>query len=407
MRNRRIRRVIRKLLAGCSSLWVGALLLVPSAVFAASRPQDPTLIEIDDSFRPSSLSGDGLTAAGTVGYMEDSRAAIWTLGGGVQLLGDLPGGTEFSTAMGASQDGSVIVGYGSSANGEEAFLWTTEGGYQPLGDAPGGDFKSRAYGVSSDGTVVVGSVNIGIGDTPMRWTSTGGFELLNPSARGSAQAVSADGSTVVGSFINSSGDWEAFRWTPTQGFEALGDLPGGDSYSSAMDVSADGAIVAGLGTESHHPGDPGWRAPEPVRWTASGIENLGATGSWLSVGVGGMTADGSMIVGYSEYTVMYGFVWTPEAGFLDWNSPSARAEFGLDQFTIDDIWESRGVSDDGCVILFTASLPSDPGARLAYFRGAACAPIPETPALTEWGTAIFLAMLMGIAVMVLRRRAMA
>jgi hypothetical protein len=123
-----------------------------------------------------------------------------------------------------------------------------------------------------------------------------------------------------------------------------------------------------------------------------------------------MTADGAMLVGYSEHNTMYGYVWTPETGFLDWNSPSARAEFGLDQFTIDAIWMSNGVSDDGCVIAFTGYLPLIGDKRLVYFRGAACAPTAgpaPAPALTEWGTAIFLATILGIGAMILRSRAIA
>lgn len=68
-------------------------------------------------------------------------------------LGDLPGGDFFSAtgrgalpgsdlwgaAVGASADGSVIVGNSNSAFGSntEAFRWTSGGGMVGLGDLPG------------------------------------------------------------------------------------------------------------------------------------------------------------------------------------------------------------------------------------------------------------------------------
>ena len=71
-------------------------------------------------------------------------------------LGDLPGGDFSSGAYGVSGDGSVIVGYGSSASGLEAFRWTSDGGMVGLRRLmPGGaDFESYAFhDVSGDGSV--------------------------------------------------------------------------------------------------------------------------------------------------------------------------------------------------------------------------------------------------------------
>src|SRR5689334_4676153 len=51
-----------------------------------------------------------------------------------------------------------------------------------------------------------------------------GGELSNSSA----DAVSADGSTVVGTSSSDRSDLEAFRWTAATGMVGLGFLPGGD-----------------------------------------------------------------------------------------------------------------------------------------------------------------------------------
>src|SRR5262245_56570228 len=75
---------------------------------------------------------------------------------------------------------------------------------QSLGDLPGGGFYSRANAVSADGSVVVGNSDSGKGQFG-----------------------------------------EAFRWTAAGGMVGLGDLPGGDFYSDATGVSADGSVVVG------------------------------------------------------------------------------------------------------------------------------------------------------------------
>src|SRR5262245_31903202 len=65
-----------------------------------------------------------------------------------------------------------------------------------------------------------------------------------------AMGLSADGSTIVGfsSSSNSPGsNFEAFRWTSGSGMIGLGDLPNGGFDSGAFGVSADGLIVVGYG----------------------------------------------------------------------------------------------------------------------------------------------------------------
>ena len=136
---------------------------------------------------------------------------------------------------GVSADGSVVVGYGSSASGETAFRWTSGGGMVGLGDLPGGIFQSDAHSVSADGSVVVGNSTSASGFEAFRWTSGGGMVGLGDLPGGifssTAESISADGSVIVGvgnldlaSFTTA----EAFRWTSGGGMVGLGDLPGGD-----------------------------------------------------------------------------------------------------------------------------------------------------------------------------------
>ena len=190
------------------------------------------------------LSADGSTVAG----LYHSGAFRWTTGTGMLSLSSPPAAVSPSWAFGASDNGSVIVGYGSSASGTEAFRWTSSGGAARLGDLAGGSFYSEARAVSGDGSVVVGYSDSASGNQAFRWTNAGGMVGLGDLAGGSfysiAHAVSADGSVVVGQGSSDAGT-EAFRWTSGGGMIGLGFLPGGASFSYARGVSGDGSVVVG------------------------------------------------------------------------------------------------------------------------------------------------------------------
>lgn len=63
-----------------------------------------------------------------------------------------------------------------------------------------------------------------------------------------ANAISADGSTIVGVSSSASGN-EAFRWRAGV-LTPLGDFPGGPFSSEATDCSGDGSVIVGFGTIS-------------------------------------------------------------------------------------------------------------------------------------------------------------
>jgi uncharacterized membrane protein len=72
-----------------------------------------------------------------------------------------------------------------------------------------------------------------------RWSAGGGFASLGSQTL-SANAVTADGSVIVGRGRN-----QAFRWTEATGAVNLGVLPG-YTHSTATGVSDDGSVVVGL-----------------------------------------------------------------------------------------------------------------------------------------------------------------
>jgi probable HAF family extracellular repeat protein len=188
-------------------------------------------------------------------------------------LGDLPGGSHFSSAISLSSDGATVFGYSSSAMGMEEFRWSRDEGLIGL-DIPHLDETpdvvayaeqidavpedAQVHDASNDGKVVVGTLRRGTGhDEASRWTdATGpiGLGVLPGHTTSAAYGVSADGSVIVGTsgnYIHS----EAFYWSEETGMVGLGSLRRGSGDGAAFDVSADGSVIVGFGT-----GANGWEA---------------------------------------------------------------------------------------------------------------------------------------------------
>jgi probable HAF family extracellular repeat protein len=182
---------------------------------------------IGDSSSASGASADGSVVVGKSG----DEAFRWTQGTGMVGLGYLPGVNGFfgfSEANGVSADGSVVVGYSNGGNGFngnliEAFRWTQAGGMVGLGVLSGG-IASYANGVSADGSVVVGysATDPFTGAEAFIWNSAQGMRSLQQVLTNDygldltgwslnrANAISADGLTVVGEGRNPSGNTEAW-----------------------------------------------------------------------------------------------------------------------------------------------------------------------------------------------------
>jgi probable HAF family extracellular repeat protein len=257
------------------------------------------------------VSADGSVVVGyastAAGYV---RAFRWTVDGGMQDLGTLGGG--YSWAYGVSADGSVVVGYASTAaRYVRAFRWTVDGGMQDLGTLPGYDW-SQAYGVSADGSVVVGVS----GGRAFRWTVDGGMQDLGTLPGGNqsvAYGVSADGAVVVGRAEKAAWRWHAFRWTVEGGMQDLGTLGGSGSW--AYGVSADGSVVVGWAANA-----AGY--VRAFRWTVDGgMQDLGTLPGYNESLAYGVSADGSVVVGRAGNTAGYwhAFRWTASGGMEDLN----------------------------------------------------------------------------------------
>ena len=159
-------------------------------------------------------------------------------------LGTLGG--DFSEASEVSADGDVIVGTASLASGElRAFRWTLGGGMQDLGTL-GGHAGSEARGVSADGSVVVGNVGLAPSGEGFRWTAAGGMQGFGGAFPFSVHDVSADGTVIVGRsrrvHLSNHRVAQLVEW-PSLQRQLMGTL--GGPTSSAEAVNADGTTVVG------------------------------------------------------------------------------------------------------------------------------------------------------------------
>jgi probable HAF family extracellular repeat protein len=152
--------------------------------------------------------------------------------------------------------------------------------------------------------------------------------------------VSGDGGTVVGDAENADGDREAFRWTLDDGMIGLGFLGGAIPLSRAVDVSADGAIIAGTSRSGGSPIDL-----EAFRWTeTAGMIGLGFVSGFLASSQGtGVSGDGSVVVGLSGSPLSPGvaFRWTATGGMVSLGDLPGGAIGG----------RATNVSADGSVVV--------------------------------------------------------
>lgn len=209
--------------------------------------------------RATGVSGDGNVVAGWGTSTNGNRAFRWTydpvaLSGIMVELGTSNGRDAFANAI--SRDGRVIVGalQDSSFRGEAAY-WIENDAPVTLGYLPGGD-QSTANAVNSDGSVIVGeAVRAGGGVSAFRWTAASGMVDLGRLGlfNSEAVAVSDDGNVVVGRTGRMDGSSSGFRWTEANGMITVDDwlrqsgvALSEDVTSVANAVSADGTVIVGM-----------------------------------------------------------------------------------------------------------------------------------------------------------------
>jgi probable HAF family extracellular repeat protein len=218
--------------------------------------------------------------------------------------------------------------------------------FLPLGFLPGRYHTSGANAVSSDGSVVVGhgSSSSSINEA-FRWTSaTGmvGLGSLNPEAPWSnAFATSSDGSIIVGtSYVPGERNlFGVFRWSSETGFVGLV-LPAGSDEAWGVGVSGDGSLTLGntFGPSSYS------RFKGSVLWTSGGGQiPVGDATSSGHLFASGISADGNVVIGstISPTNRSEAAYWTNTGGISGLGDP------------LSDTYSSGAyaVSADGAVIV--------------------------------------------------------
>lgn len=267
-------------------------------------------------------------------------------GASFELLGDLPDGAFWSSALGVSADGSVVVGFGSAAGNVTTATRWTNGAMAPIGVPPGMS-TSVATDVSSDGAAVLVNAtgSNGVSSRSYVWRAATGFQDLGV-APGSwytnGASISADGFVVAGTSSDPEGGAEAFVWRDGV-FTQLGVLPGG-SWSRATGVSADGSVVVGYGQSERAPVDEF----EAFVWTAAtGLVGLGAfPGGDGASRANAVSDDGRVVVGASSSPShsLRAFRWTAESGLVDLCGADPKCG------GVQGGFEALAVSADGSVI---------------------------------------------------------
>ncbi|MFT5733875.1 MAG: putative membrane protein [Planctomycetota bacterium] len=223
------------------------------------------------------VASGGGTVVGTSDFRDEvtashpvlSREATRWENGVATGLGFLPGGAS-SEATDVSPDGRFVVGRSDVPMGfqsHEAFLWSATGGMQSLGDLPGGYRRSLAVAVSDDGSVVAGwgmATSHPFRTRVWRWTNQTGLvliDLLTGDFGAEPTDMSGDGNVIVGWSTTPGGaERRPFIWDPVHGTRDLmavlesqgADIsPWRDSsgrvFMEAQGVSADGKTVVGTG----------------------------------------------------------------------------------------------------------------------------------------------------------------
>jgi len=313
------------------------------------------------------VSADGSVVVGSSeNSMYSGQAFRWTKVDGLVGLGSFDENIFGGRANGVSADGTVVVGELHTSRYYapiSPFRWTQETGIVDLAHIFPNQYPypySRAYGVSGDGYTIVGtSINFGSvenngfsGHKAFRWTESSGVDTLGDGEPQQANAVSADGSIVVG--VNEN---EAFRWTQQTGMVSLGYL---GLRSAANAVLADGSVVVG---------NHGGRA---FRWT-QGTGGIGL-GDVEYIGGGdakGVSADGSIIVGVGSDWGM-AFHWTQKTGMVSLKETLIGAGLDVSGWTLSS---ANAISADGFTIVGNGTNPS--GQSEAWVANLSPEPIPE------------------------------
>lgn len=213
---------------------------------------------------------------------------------------------HFGTALNISADGSTVVGAENGAK-RWGFRWTQSGGIQRLSD-----FVGDAQAVSADGTAIVGLVpggnpayrwNLGIGVRAVPY----GPQNFPPDR---LTAISADGQKMVGYGYHPFIGNEIFTWTVGQPALQLVPHVAGTFGGFAYGTSDDASVIVGTQVTQITP-----RIHRAARWVNGVGELLDMLPTATASEGWAVSADG-MVIGGSVATPGHSdaYIWTAADG---------------------------------------------------------------------------------------------
>ncbi|SUB62849.1 SSP-5 [Plesiomonas shigelloides] len=196
------------------------------------------------------VSSDGRYIVGYVMPENSSlmQGVLWTDASKLTYLTPLAAGTDYY-ANGISADGSIIVGTASDKNNNEhAVYWDRVANtIHDLGSFSHSSSQySNAIAANRDGSVIVGSSTNFAGVTQgFRWTTQAGMVELQ-SLGGTSQATGvSDTGRIIGYSTNAKNEGRAVYWDKNK-IRDLGTLRADNSgSSSALAISATGKVIVG------------------------------------------------------------------------------------------------------------------------------------------------------------------
>ncbi len=204
-----------------------------------------------DPFNSSiGISRDGSTIiSGRVGPDGNTNSAIWQQATGWVDLGHPAEGcvldSSWGSGWGLNKDGTIAVGLAWYCPGAEGFRWTQQTGMVGLGHPT--NASSRASAISGDGSMIVGFYEDPTQGfrRPVRWVGGNTDLFTGDQTIGEADAVSSDGSQIVGQSTTSTGSIQAFYYTDKGGLVSLGTLTGHKNDGSGGNAVSDNGLVVG------------------------------------------------------------------------------------------------------------------------------------------------------------------
>ncbi len=228
--------------------------------------------------------------------------------------------------------------------------------FEGLGDLPGGSHNGRGNGISRDGLAVAGFSADATGQKAVR--VLGGL-MLDLGFLGTTEAASNHGAVLAGWATN---PIEAVRWENGSALR-LGHLPGGGFPSYAFGVSADGSVVVGYSYHGNPAGD------EAFIWSGGSLQGLGQLpgGNFDHSRAYNVSDDGTVVVGQSLSASGYeAFRW--EAGSMQGLGDLPGGAFHS---------RAEAVSQDGSVIVGQSSVAS--GSEAVRWSGGTISGLGDLP----------------------------